>query len=124
MVAAVYILHWPDPELEFRRSEVLLHRNYVNDIPDAHALVSRFNLIYKKLEAYNRSPCIHDNGLNYIYIWGKNDIMLLTVARININVMLITVFLSQFYPDSWTVFQAEVDAWHELWFTELFRLAR
>lgn len=97
MVAAVYILHWPDPELEFRRSEVLLHRNYVNDIPDAHALVSRFNLIYKKLEAYNRSPCIHDNGLNYIYIWGKNDIMFLTVARTNINVMLTTVFLSQFY---------------------------
>lgn len=97
MVAAVYILHWPDTEVEFLHCETLLYRNYSNDIPEARLVVSRFNIAYRKLRWEERSPCIYDNGMSYIYVWGENDILFLAVTRSNLNAMLSVVFLHQLY---------------------------
>lgn len=97
MVAAVYILHWPDTEVEFLHCETLLYRNYSNDIPEAQSVVSRFNDAYRNIRWEDRTPCIYDNGINYIYVWGQNDILFLAVARNNLNAMLSVVFLHQFH---------------------------
>lgn len=97
MVSALYILHWPDRDIEFLRCEVIIHRNFHNDVPDAHLMVSKFVSLYRKLQPHERTPCLQDHGVSYMYIWGENDILLLAATPKNVNVMLAMTFLRQFY---------------------------
>lgn len=97
MVSAVYILHWPDTEMDYLRCELLLHRSYHNDVPDAHRVVDRFSARYLRLQPHQRTPFMCHQGINYIHVWGANDIVLLAVARANVNAMLTVSLLAQMY---------------------------
>lgn len=96
MVGTFYILHSPEMELEYMRSQVLLHRQYYDGLPDSQLILNRFDRIYKGQLLHERSPFIHYNGLNYIYLRQANDILLLVVTRQNVDAMLIILFLHKF----------------------------
>ncbi|KAK6461070.1 Mu homology domain-containing protein [Scheffersomyces coipomensis] len=97
MVSALYILHWPDSDSEVLHSELLLQRRYQNDIPNDSKVLSNFDTLYKKLQPHERTPFLFYHGINYVYIRGDHDIILLVVASKNINAMSIVVFLKRFY---------------------------
>lgn len=97
MVSALYILHWPDYDVEYLRCELIMHRSYQNDVPDAHLIVSRFQDLYRNLKRHERTPVLCDRGVHYIYLWGDNDIVFVAAARSNVNVMLTVTFLHQFH---------------------------
>lgn len=97
VVYSLYILHWPETHLEYLRSELLLHRRYNNNLPDEILVLQNFEDAYKELLPEERTPFIHRRGLNYAYMRGDNDIILLTVTRKNVNAMLSVVFLHNFY---------------------------
>lgn len=96
MVGTFYILHSPQMDLEYTRSQVLLHRQYYDGLPDSQLILNRFDSIYKAQEPHERSPFIHYNGLNYIYLRQDNDILLLVVTRRNVDSMLMILFLHKF----------------------------
>lgn len=97
MVSALYILHWPDYDVEFLRCELVMHRCYQNDVPEAHLIVSRFNDLYRKLQPHQRTPVLCDQGIHYIYLWGENDLVILATVKNNVNVLLTITFLHQFH---------------------------
>lgn len=97
MVSALYILHWPDSDIEYLRCEVVIHRNFHNDVPDAQLMIPLFTHVYRQLQPHQRTPILRDRGINYMYIWGENDLLFLAATRKNVNVMLAVTFLSQFY---------------------------
>lgn len=97
MVSAVYILHWADTDVEYLRCELLLHRSFHNDVPEADTIVGNFNALYKLLQPHERTPFLQAEGVNYIHLWGGNDIVILAVARANVNALLTVTFLHQLY---------------------------
>lgn len=97
MVSAIYILHWPDRETAYLRCELIMHRIYHNDVPDAATMVSQFTDLYRKLQPEDRRPCLYDHGVHYMYVWGENDVLIMGASRHNVNVMLAVTFLHQFH---------------------------
>lgn len=94
MVSAIYICHWPEIDETYSLCELLVYRNYHNDVPEAHWLVARFSKIYKDLPKHERTPFLYDDGITYTTYWGPHEIFLLAVSRSNINAML-TISLLQ-----------------------------
>lgn len=97
MVSAVYLLHWPDCDTEYLRCTLLMHRSYHNDVPDAPVIISEFKKLYRQLQPHERTPFLYYRGVNYMYIWGANDILVLAAAKNNVNAMLTVTLLHQFY---------------------------
>lgn len=97
MASAVCILHWSDPDVEYLRCELLLHRSYHNDVPESVIMVNRFVSLYQKLQPHERTPFLYDAGVNYIYLRGNNDIIFMAVSRTNVNAMLTVTFLHELY---------------------------
>ncbi|ODV79647.1 clathrin adaptor, mu subunit [Suhomyces tanzawaensis NRRL Y-17324] len=97
MVCAFYILFWPDSDIEYPHSQVLLNRRYRNDIPGDQSLIRNFENTFKKLPNEQKTPFIESNGITYTYIRGNFDILLMAVSVRNINAMLTILFLNQFY---------------------------
>lgn len=97
VVYSLYIVHWPETHLEYLRSELLLHRRYNNNLPDQTLVLQNFENAYKNLLPEERTPFIHSRGINYVYMRGDNDILLIAVTKKNINAMLTVVFLHNFY---------------------------
>ena len=97
VVYSLYIIHWPETHLDYLRSELLLHRSYNNSLPDQTLVLQNFENAYKNLLPEERTPFIHSRGINYVYMRGDNDIILIAVTKKNINAMLTVVFLHNFY---------------------------
>lgn len=97
VVYSLYIVHWPETHLEYLRSELLLHRRYNNNLPDQTLVLQNFENEFKNLSPEERTPFIHSRGINYVYMRGDNDILLIAVTKKNINAMLTVVFLHNFY---------------------------
>lgn len=97
MVSALYILHWPDTDTAYLRCELLLYRNYHNDVPDAHVMVERFRRYYSLLGEHQRTPFLCLDGINYIHVWGSNDLVMVAVTRTNLNAMLTVSLLHQMH---------------------------
>lgn len=97
MASALYILHWPEKDIDTLNSEILLHREYLNDLPTSDIVWNTFNEAYRIRKPEERSPFILSEGINYIYIKGENDLIILAVTRTNINCMLMIVFLDKLY---------------------------
>ncbi|WPK23380.1 hypothetical protein PUMCH_000618 [Australozyma saopauloensis] len=97
MVSAIYICHWPDIDAAYLLCELLVHRNYHNDIPDAHWLVARFAKLFLELPKDKRTPFLEDLGITYTTYWGADDIFLLSVSRSNVNAMLAVTLLQQMH---------------------------
>lgn len=97
MVSAIHICHWPEIDLAYLLCELLVHRNYRYDVPDAHWLVARFAKLYLDLPKHQRTPFLYDDGITYTTYWGRNDVFLLAVSRSNINAMLVVSLLHQMH---------------------------
>lgn len=97
MVSAINICHWPEIDLTYLLCELLVHRNYRHDVPDAHWLVARFAKLYLELPKHKRTPFLYDDGVTYTTYWGRNDIFLLAVSRSNVNAMLAVALLHQMH---------------------------
>lgn len=93
MVLAIYVCHWPDAAAAFLRCELLLHRSYHNDAPAAPPAVARFLALFRR--AHPKTPFLCAHGVLYISLWGANDVVLVAVARHNVNAMLAVELLSR-----------------------------
>lgn len=93
MASSIGICHWPDIDDTYLLCELLVHRNYRNDIPDANWLVARFAKLYQDLPKHKRTPFLYDNGLTYTTYWGDNNVFFLAVSRSNIIAMLVVSLL-------------------------------
>ncbi|CUM63419.1 uncharacterized protein PRCAT00000994001 [Priceomyces carsonii] len=97
MASALYILHWPEIEVEFLQSQVLVFRSYRNSKIDHKTVIQDFDEAYKRQNAQDRTPFILIRNISYVYIKVENDLFLLTVSTKNFNAMLQVVFLRNFY---------------------------
>lgn len=97
MISGLFLVHWAEAEGLYAHSEVLLYRQYHNDLPHPQVLFSKFDLVYKLQEEYERTPFISVDGINFAYIPGDNGIFVVVVSRRNIDAMLAVLFLHQFY---------------------------
>ncbi|GEQ71163.1 hypothetical protein JCM33374_g4844 [Metschnikowia sp. JCM 33374] len=95
MVSGIYICHWPDRDLEYSRCEVLLHRSYHNDVPSVPSIIASYTRAYTRQKPEERGPFTCYQGVSYISLWAENDIVLLAVARRNVNAMSTISLLSQ-----------------------------
>lgn len=93
MVAAIYICHWPDPDSEYSRCELLLYRLYRVDVPSASRVVARFLKHYLSLKPLDRCPFLQIQGTTYVACWAPNQILMLAVTRQNIDAMLAVALL-------------------------------
>lgn len=96
MVSELYILHSPELENEFLKSEILLNRIFYEDIPLNGRVVDTFDSLYKKQKSDERTPFIYYKGINYIYLKESHDLIMLLVTRKNIDAMLMVLFLHNF----------------------------
>lgn len=97
MVLATYLLHWPEPDLPYLRCQLLLHREFKNDVPEPDVVLRRFQRLYSGLPRQEQTPILQDGGINFLFIWCANDIVLLSVAKFNVNAMLTITFLGHFH---------------------------
>lgn len=117
MISAIYICHWPEIDAAYSLCELLVYRNYHNDVCDAHWLVARFSKMYKDLPKHERAPFLYDDGTTYTTYWGPHDIFLLAVSRSNINAMLtisllqhMHLIMGQFFAQQRSQMQETTDA--------------
>lgn len=96
-IIALCILHWPDNELAYQRSELLIGRDYQFCSKNSIDLVYEFEDAFKTLSPDERTPFIYSKGISYIYIWGDNDIIFLAITNRNVQVMQTIIFLKHFY---------------------------
>lgn len=96
-IIALCILHWPDIELAYQRSELLIGRDYQFCPKNSIDLVYEFEDAFKTLSPDERTPFIYSKGISYIYIWGDNDIIFLAITNRNVQVMQTIIFLKHFY---------------------------
>lgn len=98
MVSALYILSWPVDS----RCEIILNRRYKNDLPPDRVVIERFQQAYA-LQTVNGGgvggspPIILSHGINYVYTQRPNNVIFLAVSEVNLNVMLLVMFLDNFY---------------------------
>ena len=97
MVSAIYILHWPENDLPFQYGELLLHRRYHSGLPSDGFIINTFNVTYKAFKPEQRVPFINSKGINFIYVRGGNDILIVAVTIRNVDAMQTIVFLNHFY---------------------------
>ncbi|CAH2351658.1 adaptin medium chain homolog Apm2p [[Candida] railenensis] len=97
MISALYILHRPDSSLPFSQNDLLLYRGYHNDVPNFDIILGAFCKTYHKKLPEEKSPFLLIEGISYIYVTGKYDIVLLAVSRQNANAMSTVVFLNNIY---------------------------
>lgn len=97
MVSAIYILHWPENDLPFQYGELLLHRRYHSGLPSDGFIINTFNVTYKAFKPEQRVPFINSKGINFIYVRGGDDILIVAVTIRNVDAMQTIVFLNHFY---------------------------
>lgn len=97
MVSAVYIVHWPDADVAYLRCELLLHRDYHNDVPEASYMVELFANSFKKLSPSQRTPILCVAGVHFMYYTGDDDLLLVAATRGNVNALLTVTFLHRMY---------------------------
>lgn len=97
MISALYILHRPDSSLPFLQNDLLLYRGYHNDVPNYDIILGTFCKNYHKKLPEEKSPFLLIEGISYIYVTGKYDVVLLAVSRQNANAMLTVIFLNNIY---------------------------
>lgn len=97
MISGLFLVHWDGSESLYAHSEVLLYRQYHNDLPHPEVLFGKFDQVYKSQAEHERTPFISVDGINFAYIPGDNGIFVVVVSRRNINAMLSVLFLHQFY---------------------------
>lgn len=96
-IVALCVLHWPDNELAYQRSELLISRDYQFSSKNSKDLIYEFEDAFKTLSPDERTPFIYSKGFSYIYIWGDNDIIFLAITNRNVQVMQTIIFLKHFY---------------------------
>lgn len=97
MISGLFLVHWAEADSLYAHSDVLLYRQYHNDLPHPQILFSKFDSVYKAQQEHERSPFISVDGINFTYIPGDNGIFVVVVSRRNIDAMLAILFLHQFY---------------------------
>ncbi|OBA24148.1 clathrin adaptor, mu subunit [Metschnikowia bicuspidata var. bicuspidata NRRL YB-4993] len=97
MVSGIYFCHWPARSGQYLRCEVLLHRSYHNDVPSADLVVAAFAAMYQAQPPWQRTPFTCHRGTSYISLWAENDMLLLAVARRNVDAMLVMALLGQLH---------------------------
>ncbi|CCE78852.1 Piso0_000884 [Millerozyma farinosa CBS 7064] len=96
-IIALCILHWPENELAYQSSELLIGRDYQFCPKNSIDLIYEFEAAFKTLSPDERTPFIYSKGISYIYIWGDNDIIFLAITNRNVQVMQTIIFLKHFY---------------------------
>ena len=97
LIHSLGILYWPKWEEESRYSETLIYRQYREDTPSQATVIEVFEKELKRLKHEDRTPFFQSRGINYVYITGDNDIVLMATCLKNANAMLLVVFLKNFY---------------------------
>ncbi|CAN3374161.1 hypothetical protein DIURU_000900 [Diutina rugosa] len=92
MVSGVYIVYWPESEVEYPHPEVLIHRQYHADVLDPLHLMSRFEHVY------TGHPFTYDPVYDCHFIQHRHDdlIFVLTTSNACENAMSLVVVLSHF----------------------------
>lgn len=97
LIHSLGILYWPRWEEESRYSETLIYRQYRADTPSQATVIEVFEKELKRLKHEERTPFFQSRGINYVYITGDNDIVVMATCLKNTNAMLLVVFLKNFY---------------------------
>ncbi|CAN3364968.1 hypothetical protein DICA1_F31076 [Diutina catenulata] len=92
MVAGIYIVYWPESDVEYPHPEVLIHRRYHHNLPEPRHLMERFKRVYEA------TPFLYDPQSNLHFIQSRHHdlIFLLVSTNPRENSMSLVVVLNDF----------------------------